>query len=62
MEDRGALRSHEREPGTGTPVSDMVQLTHSAQTHPRDQIPKRIQATYAAPQRKKPWWKRFQRS
>lgn len=41
-----APRSYEREPGTGTPVSEMVDLTFSAPNNMRDQIPKRIQATY----------------
>ena len=67
-----APRAYEREPGTGTPVSEMVDLTFSAPSNMRDQIPKRIQATYvegrrnnegrvSARRRRAPWWKFWKR-
>jgi len=48
MEKRAAPRSYDREPGTGTPVSEIANLTFSAPSSKRDQIPKRIQANYAS--------------
>ena len=63
MENRTAPRSYEREPGTGTPVSEIANLTFSAPHSMRDEIPKRIQANYAASPRRRrrsrrvPRWK-----